>query len=80
MNNKQFNLMKVHSPILEPDLDLGIFQTKIVGQFLAVRLRDVLLCLKPLLQTLPLGIAEHGPSHHASSWLTSGRAHPGQRA
>lgn len=50
---------------------LRILQTEFLSQFLAVRLADVLLYLKPLLKAASLEIRENRSSHHSSARLST---------
>ena len=54
------NHLKAHLRILEPEL---------LRQLLPVRLRDVLLYLEPLLQTLALVVGKDGAAEHAAAGL-----------
>ena len=55
---------------------LGILKTEFLSQLLTIRLADVLLYLKPLLKAAPLKIREHRPSHHSSTWFSTGVRRP----
>lgn len=74
-----FRVSPFHATILEPNFDLCVSESKSGRQLTPVRLRDVLLYLKPLFESLALEVRKHGPRPRPFPFR-SGRAAAGNRA